>query len=401
MVAELRDHPDVQVETAELLAPRPTAEVEAKLAASPFSAPTRQQLRSLYTAIGGLDLAWRLERADPSVRVDPAMIVGELNLRSLDELLSNAEYVDMMGDMGSPEKEARIARLYPLDLNEEGYATAIDRDADDGSTLAAVANDGCADTLPFGVSEWVERLLLCRGYAGFATISEGIHGGGEALVAVLEGVFGERDVGQRLGALAKPETSAPSLLQRVTRIFRARGIPATIVRGLTTDYSDVYAIFRDDFGDFPGLSAALSELYGARKEVLDLDLSYGELSLITRSSWDLGHHSAPPAFWSLIDEQLRGTSSAAEVQDRYAWMVARARANTRAHVLASHLRDLATALDAEADPELRELAWITVTEWKDPAQLRAAAEENLEGDARRILAALRSAERTMSAAQET
>ncbi len=61
----------------------------------------------------------------------------------------------------------------------------------------------------------------------------------------------------------------------------------------------------------------------------------------------------------------------------------------------SHLGDLASALDDDADPDPRELACLTVGEEKDPRSY-AAAKERLKGSADRLLTALQAVARTMS-----
>lgn len=398
MVAELRDHPDIRVKTLELRDPKPAAEVEALLAASPFAARTKAELGALYRAVGGLELAWELLRADPSLELDPTMVTGEVIVVGLDEVIDNAEYIGDMGDMGSPEADARLARLHPISRDEGGYATAIDLDADDGASLALVADDGTHRPLPFGVGEWTERLLLCRGFHSFASVSEGIHSGASILRAVLGGVFGEADVGRHLPALADPQTghsAAPSLALEAQRVFAEHRVPARVVKALRTDPCEAYAIFGDDFRDIPGLNRALAALFPSPPKIDAIGLMIGQFSLVSQSSWDLGHHSRPAAFWSLIDEQLQGITGAEEVRQRYAWIVDRTRDRfggvrqpELTRELATTMGDLATALNPDADPELRELAWLSVTEWKSAPELIAEATRSLKQGADRVVQAI-------------
>ncbi|MGB1017114.1 MAG: hypothetical protein ACPG4T_23460, partial [Nannocystaceae bacterium] len=355
---------------------------------SPFCESTRAQLRELYSATNGLELSWTLLRANEEVRVNPSEVVGEVTLVGLEEVVDNAEYIERLGDMQNAEKDARIARMHPIDVNEEGYATVIDLDADDGSTLADVGNDGVDEKLGFGVREWVERLLLCRGFAGFGPISEGHHSGGKVLVAVIEGVFGEVDVGKRLPALSEPEevdeVDEVSFTEQVRRCFATRKIPARVVAGLLTDASETYAIFGDSFANFEQLDAALAELFRA-SPVRHLGITIGNLSIIAQSSWDLGHYGSPSAYWSLLDEQLRGTSSPEEVAQRYTWIIDRTldryggvRNPAKTRELATNFGDLATAINPQADPELRELAWLSMSEWRSAPELIAEAKKNLK-----------------------
>ncbi len=376
MFDELEANPAIVVERAELRPPLSEAELTKALEdAAWVKGELAAAVRELWSSCDGFVLQWSLGEVPAGVDLAPDALEGHFELLGLADFLDNAMYLDGLGDMGSPEDQARVSRLHPVSLDDMGYASALADD--DPSAVIFVGDDGVETRSEMDLLSYVDRAIRCRGARHFGSITAGKHAGADALRELLQKVFADSSATEIPGLAAPPSDPLDALCQKAQRAFAKHDIPAKVFRGRKGDPCGVYAVFPDGWSGADTLEAAMKEVF-PKNSVRSVGIQIGELALKRQVEYDLGVIGKELAPWVLMHGVLAGEVGRAEADARIAALVARSRQKpefSRADQLRSDLlgvQDLLTLLDPSTDEEMRELAMMSAAEWKDRAGIAEA-----------------------------
>ncbi|MCB9616634.1 MAG: hypothetical protein H6722_29715 [Sandaracinus sp.] len=356
LVEELQTNPLVEVGDADLVPP--SGDPDATIATTGLaSTPVGAALSRVYRSVGAVKLRWRLAGVPNGLALDPEALEGAFELLPLDEVVRNDAFHDLHRHGAHP------VRGHAVCLDDLGFAASVLPEED---RIVLVGDDGVELGTKLSFEEYLDLAIRCRGTRHFAAAVEGHRDGARTLAEVLRHVFGERDVTKI--APVTHDDPRRALFATAERVFARHGVPAKVSLGRTGDPAAVYVVVPDAWNDPSKIAASMRDLF-PRSQVSHVGVQVGELALMSQLDFDRGVLGDETVAWELLHEALVGAATTDEVGARCDALVAAFRSEGRRGVArCADLRgvqDLLVALDAEADSELRELARLSVAEWRD------------------------------------